>query len=210
MKRTFRLVALCLITLLSASCDDPEPPAPDATVEKSNGPAKPSEPTDAELNRIAELFRENRELSTDPDANRERIMAVEKEGNEIISRITGLDPEANRDDFNREGAHLFKMATWRFAKDLYMEVFFEGDKGFAEFKISVIRRELEAFKARHDRYPTTEEGLTAVQKEGKMTVDTYIDPWNHAFVYRRDGEDYTILSVGPDGIAGNDDDVPKP
>ena len=73
-------------------------------------------------------------------------------------------------------------------------------------------------------YPTTEQGLTAlVQKPAGATNWTGpylkggvapLDPWNHAFAYRRPSEranhDYDLCSSGPNGDATQRDMICNP
>ncbi len=35
----------------------------------------------------------------------------------------------------------------------------------------------------------------------------YLDPWRHPFVFRVSGDDYLVLSAGPDGRLGTADDI---
>ncbi|HWD37550.1 MAG TPA: type II secretion system major pseudopilin GspG [Fimbriimonas sp.] len=76
---------------------------------------------------------------------------------------------------------------------------------------------LNTFRLHCDRYPTTEEGLSALQTmppglDGKWKgpyLDKPIgqDPWQHDYVYQSPGQSggsdsYTITSYGKDGVAG--------
>ena len=70
-----------------------------------------------------------------------------------------------------------------------------------------------------NRYPTTSEGLEALiynPTGADAWAGPYLkknvlpnDPWGNPYVYQCPGQygDYDIYSNGPDGVAGNEDDV---
>lgn len=58
---------------------------------------------------------------------------------------------------------------------------------------------IESHKATAGTYPTEAEGTSIVQGT--------TDGWKNQIVYRPDGEEYVLVSSGPDGILDNDDDV---
>lgn len=79
---------------------------------------------------------------------------------------------------------------------------------------------LSLFELDNGRYPTTEEGLAALRASPPNTPnwrgpylkkDVAPDPWGLAYVYRSPGrhnqEDYDLVSYGPDGVEGGDDDI---
>jgi len=84
-------------------------------------------------------------------------------------------------------------------------------------QISEIEALLDAFRLDVGRYPTTEEGLQALQ-ERPGTLQGWdgpypkkpipLDPWKHAYVYRFPGQhgEYDLLSYGADGQEGGDGD----
>jgi hypothetical protein len=39
--------------------------------------------------------------------------------------------------------------------------------------------------------------------------DPLQDSWGHKFVYELKGSNYTLLSLGPDGVSGTGDDIRK-
>jgi general secretion pathway protein G len=76
---------------------------------------------------------------------------------------------------------------------------------------------LDAFYVDCERYPTTQEGLSALRDrpEGAerwngpyLTKVVPLDPWGHPFVYRAPGRSggYEIVSYGADGREGGDGD----
>ena len=68
-------------------------------------------------------------------------------------------------------------------------------------------------------YPTTEQGLRAllVRPAGQELprwrgpyidqADLPRDPWGHDYVYQRVESGFEVLSAGPDGIVGTEDDI---
>ena len=77
---------------------------------------------------------------------------------------------------------------------------------------------LDLFEQDVGRYPTTEEGLEALATDSGIPgwKRPYLkgglkpDPWGHPYVYASDATDptlYTLLSAGPDGQVGTDDDI---
>ncbi len=78
---------------------------------------------------------------------------------------------------------------------------------------------LDLFEFDSGRYPSTEEGLGALLKappSAPRWSGPYVkkgiplDPWGHSYVYRSPGrlsEDYDLLSYGPDGAEGGNDDI---
>jgi len=86
--------------------------------------------------------------------------------------------------------------------------------------ISTFELQLDAFEVDAGRYPTNEEGLTALvaapmnvrQWQGpylKRGVPN--DPWGNPYVYRFPGQhnvnSYDLFSMGPDGREGGNDDI---
>jgi len=85
-------------------------------------------------------------------------------------------------------------------------------------QIKELEGALQMFAFDIGRYPTTSEGLDAlVHNPGNLdawqkpylTKDVPKDPWGKPYVYRCPGQhgDYDLLSFGPDGLEGTDDDV---
>jgi len=79
---------------------------------------------------------------------------------------------------------------------------------------------LDAFEVDTGRYPTTEEGLTALLQQPsdvKSWSGPYIkrglpkDPWGNPYVYKTPGDHntsgYDLYSFGPNGQEGGDDDI---
>jgi general secretion pathway protein G len=76
---------------------------------------------------------------------------------------------------------------------------------------------LDMFRLDVGRYPTTQEGLQALQVRPAslenwdgpyMKKDVPLDPWNHAYVYRCPGQhgDFDLIALGADGQEGGEGD----
>ena len=81
---------------------------------------------------------------------------------------------------------------------------------------------LDLFEQDTGRYPRTEEGLIALIEDPQVsnwrgpylkTISVPLDPWGSDYKYNYPSELtgsaslYDIISPGPDGVTGNDDDV---
>ncbi len=90
----------------------------------------------------------------------------------------------------------------------------------ARADIASLETALDAFEVDTGRYPTTEEGLTAlVEQPGDVTGwrGPYIkrgvpkDPWGNPYVYQQPGQHntdtYDLHSMGPNKQEGGDDDI---
>jgi general secretion pathway protein G len=83
----------------------------------------------------------------------------------------------------------------------------DARKTAAKTQINNFGVALDAFEIENGRYPTSDEGLQAVQSYLKSDVP--LDPWKNPYVYRSPGtnnpEGYDVYSLGPDGREGTDD-----
>lgn len=90
----------------------------------------------------------------------------------------------------------------------------------AQADLSVLKQALNAFNIDNGRFPTTSEGLSALVanpggdlKHWEKTLDkdsVPMDPWEHPYIYRcpgSNGNDFDLLSAGPDGQEGTSDDI---
>ena len=74
---------------------------------------------------------------------------------------------------------------------------------------------VDAFKVMKGRFPTTEEGLGILIKEGFLKANndkgTMTDPWGKEYVYlypgQKNADGYDVKSAGPDGQPGTQDDI---
>lgn len=87
----------------------------------------------------------------------------------------------------------------------------------AQAQIELLGAALDAFRLDVGRYPTTDEGLVALQikPEGMDNWDgpylkkkVPLDPWKHEYMYRCPGDhgDYDIISFGADGKEGGENE----
>jgi general secretion pathway protein G len=90
----------------------------------------------------------------------------------------------------------------------------------AKSQISSIEMALDAFEVDTGAYPQSNGGLDALVTEPNGVSNwkgPYLkkgvppDPWNSAYIYTFPGKNnakgYDLMSVGPDGRAGGDDDI---
>jgi general secretion pathway protein G len=77
-------------------------------------------------------------------------------------------------------------------------------------QIELFGQALDLYRLEHHKYPTTDEGLAAVQNYLKKAIPK--DPWGNDYVYRSPGDhgEYDLISYGADGSeggSGNDTDI---
>ena len=90
----------------------------------------------------------------------------------------------------------------------------------AQSQISTFGTALDAFEVDNGYYPKGKNGLTDLLQAPRdatnwkgpyMKSDIPMDPWGHPYVYecpgKRNPSSYDLYSTGPDGRAGNEDDV---
>jgi len=91
----------------------------------------------------------------------------------------------------------------------------------AKTQISHLALALDAFEVDLGRYPTNVEGLRALIEKPASDSDEWrqpylsgnvpLDPWGNEYVYRCPGDynqdGYDLISYGPDGKLGGDDDI---
>jgi len=86
--------------------------------------------------------------------------------------------------------------------------------------VSAFSSALTMYKADTGQYPTSDQGLNALISNpgvpgwNKPYLDNMSvmksDPWGHPYIYKYPsdhGQDFDIISMGPDGQAGTDDDI---
>ncbi|HEV3027169.1 MAG TPA: type II secretion system major pseudopilin GspG [Planctomycetota bacterium] len=102
----------------------------------------------------------------------------------------------------------------------------EARIGAAKQQLSSFRSALSHYELDMGRYPTTDLGLQALMinpgttgdpKKWKgpylesQTTEVPKDPWGNAYIYVYPGaknqNGYDLYCVGPDGVAGNEDDI---
>lgn len=72
----------------------------------------------------------------------------------------------------------------------------------ARAQIDALEKAVDQYRLDNRRYPTSEEGLAAIQPYLKKTLPN--DPWGRAYLYRVPGEraEYEVFSYGRDGKPG--------
>lgn len=90
----------------------------------------------------------------------------------------------------------------------------------AAMQMSNFRAALAAFEIDNDRFPKGRDGLYELLRrptDARNWHGPYLDqgipkdPWGHDYIYDCPGKhnpaSYDIVSMGPDGVLGNDDDI---
>jgi general secretion pathway protein G len=78
----------------------------------------------------------------------------------------------------------------------------------AQAQLSMIEQALELYKLENGRYPTTDEGLSALAKGGYLKGNKVPkDPWGSDYYYISDGSTLSLKSPGPDKTPGTGDDI---
>jgi general secretion pathway protein G len=95
----------------------------------------------------------------------------------------------------------------------------EAKKDQTKLAMGVIQQSLQMYRIHTNKYPTTDQGLNALMTnpgDTKSWRGPYIeanklkDPWQNDFHYESDGKNFKIISAGPDGQFGTDDDISYP
>ncbi len=89
----------------------------------------------------------------------------------------------------------------------------------SKLAMGAIQQSLQIYRVHNNRYPTTEQGLSALLTapgDAKNWRGPYIeanklrDPWGNDFAYESDGRTIKMVSAGSDGQMGTGDDVTYP
>ena len=95
----------------------------------------------------------------------------------------------------------------------------EALKDTARLGMGQLDTNLQMYKVHNFRYPTTEQGLEALVSKpsgakrwkGPYTDENKLqDPWGNTYEYESDGRNFKIISPGPDGSTGSEDDITYP
>jgi len=81
-----------------------------------------------------------------------------------------------------------------------------------------VEQALKLYKLHNSVYPTTEQGLKALVEKpetepvpknwkGPYMDEVPKDAWGNEFIYISDGKHFTLISPGPDGEEGTEDDI---
>lgn len=75
----------------------------------------------------------------------------------------------------------------------------------AQAQIEMLGQALDLYRLENHKYPTTEEGLEAIESYLKKNVPK--DPWKNEYVYTSPGEhgDYDLVSYGADKSEGGEE-----
>ena len=77
----------------------------------------------------------------------------------------------------------------------------------AEQEVSRIRSAIQIYQNDHpDQCPSVDQMRTDGQLDRNASAN---DPWGHPFTINCDGENINVVSMGPDGRAGSQDDIPQ-
>ena len=85
----------------------------------------------------------------------------------------------------------------------------KADKQKAVSDIVALENALDMYKLDNHRYPTTNQGLAANYNKEGYIKRLPADPWGNDYVLVNPGEHgaYDLLSAGPDGEMGTEDDI---
>ena len=92
----------------------------------------------------------------------------------------------------------------------------EAKKDETKLAQGVISQSLQMYRIHNNKYPGDLKGLLTNPGDAKNWRGPYIesnklkDPWGNDFHYESDGRNYKIISPGPDGTTGNEDDITYP
>lgn len=90
----------------------------------------------------------------------------------------------------------------------------EKKRAIARVELSEIRNGLNRYYLDNGYFPTTEQGLGALEPDGidpgilrpaPIRSRPLLDPWGHPFEYESDGNSYVLESLGPSGTQGDSD-----
>lgn len=95
----------------------------------------------------------------------------------------------------------------------------EAKKDQTKLAMGVIQQSLQMYRIHNNRYPTSDQGLNALTTNpggdakwrGPYIEENKLkDPWDGSFTYESDGRTFKIISAGPNGTVGDEDDITYP
>lgn len=95
----------------------------------------------------------------------------------------------------------------------------EAMRDAAKLAMGNVAQSLQLYRVHNFKFPGGDQGLDALVTNPGNTAKwrgPYIetqklnDPWGNKFTYESDGRNFKIMSAGPDGTFGNEDDVSYP
>ena len=101
------------------------------------------------------------------------------------------------------------------ATPLYMNNLKKAKRDAAKVDINNLKQQVELFRAHVGRCPEEWQELITRPEENEDWSGPYlekepVDPWGKKYIYRRtedENHDYEIISCGPDGNEGTEDDI---
>ena len=162
-------------------------------------------------------FYDGRKAKRGPDPDRLRLRDLSPGGGPMAALFTGRNPYVLMAVIAAMMivAGLVVQQRWR-TKVMQEPVVVEErhEVGLAIHNMSVLRVALEGFRADCGRLPATAEGLAALVRNpgvegwhGPYIQGLRPDPWGHPYRYASEGEAVELVSDGPDGRPGGDDDI---
>ena len=87
-----------------------------------------------------------------------------------------------------------------------------GQQSIAETKCKEYYDQAKLWRTINKKAPESLEEMEAPLKPGDTVNFTEVvdDPWGHKYVLEKDGNSLKIVSWGPDGLEGTDDDISYP
>ncbi len=89
-----------------------------------------------------------------------------------------------------------------------MRYFERAKERTARAQLSMIQQALELYRLENGKYPTTDEGIAVLTRDGYLKGKSIPkDPWGSDYYYISDGTSFTLKSAGPDRAVGTEDDL---
>ena len=119
-------------------------------------------------------------------------------------------------------AAMLLLAGWLIVTPRYVSDPHEAKENSARIQIAAFHTGVDVFQADMGRLPTTHEQLAclleapsgATNWQGPYFREIPLDPWGRSYLFRpqpeRGPNAYQILSAGPDGRFGTEDDITAP
>lgn len=86
----------------------------------------------------------------------------------------------------------------------------DSERKKAQVDLQALNDAAQVFHIKNHRWPTLRE-LAVPDVDGHAAISYHRDPWDHDYVLRGEGSGpLVLLSPGPDGIEGTEDDVVPP
>jgi general secretion pathway protein G len=87
----------------------------------------------------------------------------------------------------------------------------DGDVQIARSQAHELAKSVQMYRLSRGALPSTSQGLVALTEPPPLMEKLPLDPWGNAYAYvapgTRNTRSFDVVSRGPDGIEGTDDDV---